>query len=286
MNATTALVIEGGGLRGAFSAGVAAELAAAGISAFDDIVAVSSGAPTAAYLAAGQPEEAVAIWRGYTHGAQLIAPWNLSRGRPLMDIDRLIGVFQNVVPLDAKQLARSSRRLWVGITDCRTGEGCRVLATPSNVFELLRATMALPVANGRVIEVDGMRAIDGGVAAPIPLDHALELRRDRTLFVLTRPRHYRRTVNSVSAWMIGWTYPRYPAVRRAMARHGHAANAVLDRIETLERSGAIGVIRPARALPLGRLSRDRVAIETTIAIGRATAREWLRAHPSWTRVAS
>src|ERR1700691_5879954 len=99
MKPSTALVIEGGGLRGAFSAGVAAELAAAGVPAFDDIVATSSGAPTAAYLATGRVDDGIAIWRGYTHGAQLIAVRNLTRGRPLMDIDRLIGVFQRVVPL-------------------------------------------------------------------------------------------------------------------------------------------------------------------------------------------
>jgi predicted patatin/cPLA2 family phospholipase len=281
MKPTTTLVIEGGGLRGAFSAGVAAELAAAGVPAFDDIIAVSSGAPTAAYLATGQAEDAVAIWRGYTHGTQLIAVRNLSRGRPLMDIDRLVGVFERVVPLDAQRLARSQSRLWVGVTDCRTGEARRIVATPRNIFELLRATMALPVANGRVIDVDGTLAIDGGVVAPIPLDHALDLRRDRTLLVLTRPRDYRRTTGAVAAWMIGWTYPRYPAVRRAMARHGDAANAVLDRIETLERARSIDVIRPSESLPLGRLSRDRAAIERTIAIGRAAARDWLRAHGEW-----
>jgi predicted patatin/cPLA2 family phospholipase len=281
MKPTTALVIEGGGLRGAFSAGVAAELAAAGVPAFDDIIAVSSGAPTAAYLATGQAEDGVAIWRGYTHGAQLIAIRNLPRGRPLMDIDRLVRVFERVVPLDAQQLARSPSRLWVGVTDCRTGEGRRIVATPRNVFELLRATMALPIANGRVVEVDGTLAIDGGVVAPIPLDHALGLRRDRTLLVLTRPREYRRTSNPLSAWMIGWSYPRYPAVRRAMSRHSHGANAVLDRIDALERAGAIDVIRPETALPLGRLSRDRAAIENALAIGRATARSWLRAHPAW-----
>ena len=281
MKPTTALVIEGGGLRGAFSAGVAAELAAAGVPAFEDIVAVSSGAPTAAYLATGRPEDGLAIWRRYTHGSQLIAVRNLSRGRPLMDIDRLIGVFERVVPLDAARLARSPTRLWIGVTDCRTGEGRRVLATPRNVFELLRATMALPVANGRVIDVDGTLAIDGGVVAPIPLDHALGLGRDRTLLVLTRPRTYRRRGGAISAWMIGWTYPRYPAVRRAMARHDRSANAVLDRIDALERTGAIHVIRPEAPLPLGRLSRDRGAIERAIAIGRATARDWLRAHPGW-----
>jgi predicted patatin/cPLA2 family phospholipase len=282
MKPTSTLVIEGGGLRGAFSAGVAAELAAAGVPAFDDIVAVSSGAPTAAYLATGQAEDAVTIWRRYTHGTQLIAFRNLSRGRPLMDIDRLVGVFERIVPLDAQQLARSQSRLWVGVTDCRTGEARRIIATPRNIFELLRATMALPVANGRVIDVDGTLAIDGGVVAPIPLAHALGLRRDRTLLVLTRPRDYRRNRGAVSAWMIGWTYPRYPAVRRAMARHGHTANEVLDRIDVLERTGAIDVIRPSEPLPLGRLSRDREAVERTIAIGRATARDWLRAHGEWT----
>lgn len=274
-------MIEGGGLRGAFSAGVTAELAAAGVPAFDDIVAVSSGAPTAAYLATGQPEDALAIWRDYTHGSQLIAVRNLSRGRPLMDIDRLIGVFERVVPLDAPRLASSPSRLWVGVTDCRTGEGRPIVATPHNVFELLRATMALPVANGRVIDLDGTPAIDGGVVAPIPLEHALGLGRDRTLLVLTRPRDYRRRSGAASAWLVGWTYPRYPAVRRAMARHRHAANGVLNRIEALDRTGAIAVIRPEAPLPLGRLSRDRAAIENAIAIGRATARAWLRANPGW-----
>jgi hypothetical protein len=66
-----------------------------------------------------------------------------------------------------------------------------------------------------------------------------------------------------------------------MRRHSRGANRVLDRIDTLERAGAIDVIRPEAPLPLGRLSRDRAAIESALAIGRATARTWLRAHPSW-----
>ena len=274
-------MIEGGGLRGAFSAGVTAELAATGVPAFDDIVAVSSGAPTAAYLATGQPEDGIRIWREYTHGRQLIAMRNLLRGRPLLDIDRLVGVFERVVPLDTPMLARSSTRLWMGVTDCRTGDCRPIVATPNNVFDLLRATMALPVANGRIIHVEGSPAIDGGVVAPIPLGHALGLGRDRTLLVLTRPRNYRRRSAAASEWLIGWTYPRYPAVRRAMARHTRAANEVLDRIEALERDGAIAVIRPKVPLPLGRLARSRAVIEEAIAIGRATAREWLRTHTTW-----
>lgn len=281
MRPSRAIVIEGGGLRGAFSAGVAAELAAAGVGPFDDIVAVSSGAPTAAYLAAGHIEDAVTIWREYTSGTQLIAARNLLRGRPIMDIDRLVGVFQRVVPLAASELARSPSRLWVGITDARTGEARAVVATPRNIFELLRATMALPVANGRVIDLDGTSAIDGGVVAPIPLDHALGLQRERTLFVLTRPEAYRRRPGALASWLIGWSYPRYPAVRRAMANHVAAANAVLDRIADLERAGSIAVIRPEVALPLTRLSRDRAAIEAAIDLGRAAARRWVETHRDW-----
>ena len=281
MKPTSALFIEGGGLRGAFSAGVAVELAASGVPAFDDVVAVSSGAPTAAYLAAGQPEEGLTIWRDYTHGRQLIALRNLPRGRALLDVDRLVGVFERVVPLDARRLASSPTKVWVAVTDCRTGEGKPIVATPHNVFDLLRATMALPVANGRVVTVDGTPAIDGGVVEPIPLGHVMGLRRERTLLVLTRPRDYRRGPAGATSWLVGLTYPRYPAVWRAMKRHNHAANAVLDRIETLERMGTVAVIRPDVPLPLSRLCRDPAAIRKAIAIGRAAARRWLAAHPTW-----
>lgn len=282
---TSTLVIEGGGLRGAFCAGVVGELSRAGV-AFDDVVAVSAGAPTAAYLAAGQVDDGLAIWREHTHGAQLIAARNLLRGRPVMDIDRLVGVFRHTVPLRAAALDHAPTRLWISITDCRSGDARYVRATSDNVFELLRAAMALPVANGRRIAIEGAASIDGGVVAPVPLDHGLSLGRDRLLVVLTRPIGYRRPARTLAARAIGWTYPDYPAVRRAFSVRTARANAVLDRVEELERAGELGVIRPVGEMPASRLSRRREDIVATLELGRQTAAAWLAAHPGWATSAS
>ena len=72
-----------------------------------------------------------------------------------MDIDRLVGVFERRVPLRPEALAAAETRLWIGVTDCRTGEVALVRATPGNIFSLLRATMALPVAYGKIVPVEG-----------------------------------------------------------------------------------------------------------------------------------
>jgi predicted patatin/cPLA2 family phospholipase len=270
-----ALLIEGGGLRGAFGAGVVAELAGRGAARFDDVIAVSSGAPTAAYLAAGQIEDALRIWEDHTHGAQLISPWNWLRGTPLLDVDGLVRVFDRQVPLDRARLHASATRCWVLVTHCETGRAELVRATESNALELLRATMAMPVAYGKVVDVEGVPYVDGGVADAVPIERALDFRRERTVVVLTQPRGYRRERRPALFYLMGKTYPRYPALARALAARADTANAALARIEDLERRGLVSVIRPAAPLPAGRLSTRRGDIRATIEAGRDAARAWL-----------
>jgi predicted patatin/cPLA2 family phospholipase len=287
--ASRVLLVEGGGLRGAFGAGVLEALLGGGFeqpAAFDDVIAVSSGAPTAAYAIAGQIADGVRIWEQYTSGDQLISPRNLLRGAPLMDIDRLVGVFERVVPLAADRLGSARTRLWIGVTDCRNGEGALVRATPSNVFSLLRATMALPVAYGKVVRVGGVPYVDGGVAAAVPIARVSELGgwsgssgdAPRPLAILTQPRGYRRTSGRVSALLMASTYPRWPALRRALLGRTESANRALDRVDELEGAGALSVIRPARALSAKRLSTRREDIVASIDAGRVAGRAWLRAN--------
>lgn len=273
--ARSVLILEGGGLRGAFSAGVLSELDRHGVQ-FSDVVAVSSGAPSAAYFTAGQTEDALTIWRDHTHSGQLVDPRNVFRGRPILDVDRLIGVFRTVVPLHPTGLAPGRARLHIGVTDCSTGLARYVSATPGNIFELLRGTMALPIAYGKVVKLDAYSVVDGGVTAPIALAHALSLDPERIVVVLTRPRGYRRRASWLGDRLIGWSYPRHPNLRRAMLAHTHNANQVAASVEQLEDEGRLSVIRPQRSLPAGRLTRDPAKIHATIELGRRAAHAWLR----------
>jgi predicted patatin/cPLA2 family phospholipase len=270
-----ALLVEGGGLRGAFSAGALAEFGAPGSPKIDDLVAVSSAAPTAAYLAAGQVEDGIRIWENYTHGSQLISPANWLRLSPLMAIDRLVQVFERTVVLDAARAESSSTRCWVSVTNCHSGEVEHVRATAGNMLPLLKATMAIPIAYGKVVHVGETPYVDGGVAHPVPVEHTLSLGRDHTVVILTQPRGYRRRPNPVIARFMALTYARYPALGPALKERWRVANRALETIESLEDQGRISVIRPRAPLPASRFSRRREDILATIAAGRAAARAWL-----------
>jgi predicted patatin/cPLA2 family phospholipase len=275
---TAALFVEGGGLRGAFSAGALAELAKADGPRFDDIVAVSSGAPTAAYMVAGQIDDGLSIWENFTHGDQLISLRNWLLASPLMDIDKLVGVFERTVPLDASRLEKATQRLWIVVTNCHTGRAEYVRATQANTLGLLKATMAIPIAYGRVIPIDGVPYIDGGVADAIPARHAVSMKRDRTVAILTRPRGYRRKNSPAFTYFMGRTYPKYPEIGRALSGRWKASNDALDLIDEMEARGEMSVIRPAGSLPAGRLSTRRDDILATIEEGRDAARKWIREH--------
>lgn len=278
------LVVEGGGLRGAFSAGVLAELASDGSLHLDACYATSSGAPSAAYLLTGQIEDAVRIWQDFTSGSQLIAPGRLLRGKSLMDLDRLIGVFQDRVRLHIERLA-SEAPLFISVTNCTNAQAEYLRCSQANAFDLLKATMALPFAYGPTISIEGTPYFDGGLVDSIPLQKALAHQAQRVIVVLTQPRGYRKRPAPQVAKLLSAYYRKYPALAAAFAQRFQRYNDCLDELERLEDRGDINVIRPQTRLPATRLSRDRQSIVASLNQGRKEARTWLRGaittrHPS------
>jgi predicted patatin/cPLA2 family phospholipase len=278
------LVVEGGGLRGAFSAGALAELARDGSLHLDACYATSSGAPSAAYLLTGQIEDAVRIWQDFTSGSQLIAPGRLLRGKSLMDLDRLIDVFRERVRLDVERLP-SETPLFVSVTNCTTAQAEHLRCSQDNAFALLKATMALPFAYGPTISIEGVPYFDGGLVDSIPLRKALTHQAERVIVVLTQPRGYRKHATPQVARLLAAYYRRYPALAAAFAERFRRYNDCLDELERREDAGEINVIRPQVKLPATRLSCNREDIVSTLNQGRMAARTWLRGaittrHPS------
>jgi predicted patatin/cPLA2 family phospholipase len=273
-NTDTVLVLEGGGLRGAFVAGVLGELARCEALRFSHIFATSAAAASAAYMIAGQIDRGLEIWRERTHGHQLISPRHLLRGRRLMDIEGLVEVFRGELSLDAARVELSTTTLRVAVTNCMTGCADHVRATRANIYELLAATMALPVVYGRVVSVDGVPYIDGGVADAIPLGAALELSPARIIVVSTRPSGYRKRPSRLGA-LLRYNYQRFPALWPALANRWEMYNQTIARVEALEREGRVQVIRPAQTLPASRMTRDRGRILETLALGQDAARAFI-----------
>jgi predicted patatin/cPLA2 family phospholipase len=274
LNSNTVLVLEGGGLRGAFVAGALGELAGCEGLRFSHIFATSAAAASAAYMVAGQIDRGLEIWRERTHGAQLISARHLLRGRSLMDIEGLVEVFRGELSLDAARVELSTTALCIAVTNCITGVADHVTANRNNVYELLKAAMALPVVYGRVVPVDGVPYIDGGVADAIPLGAALELAPARIIVVATRPSGYRKKPSRMGN-LLRYNYTQFPALWPALANRWQTYNRAIVRLEALEAEGRVQVIRPDRALPASRMTRDRGRILETMALGESAARAFL-----------
>ncbi|HTM44222.1 MAG TPA: DUF6363 domain-containing protein, partial [Polyangiaceae bacterium] len=160
-------------------------------------------------------------------------------------------------------------------TNCLSAQPEYLPCNASNGFDLLKASMALPLIYGPVVPIDGVPYIDGGLTDSIPLQKALEHDAARVIAVLTQPKGYRKRPALKTASLLALYYRKYPALAPAFAQRAARYNACLDALENLEEQGRISVIRPETTLPATRLSRDRPSILGTLEAGRTMARRWL-----------
>lgn len=276
------IVIEGGGLRGAFGVGVLAELDRLLSVRPAHVFATSSGAPNAAYFATGQIDDGVRIWEQRTHGSQLVDFANVVGKRPVMKIDELVAVFRGEIQLDAARLDDEGPGLHIAVTDVESGANRVLRATRDNVFALLTAAMAIPVAYGKVVPVERGLYIDGGFGAPVAIREALAMGLERVIVILTKPRGHRRKQNALSEWLQCSSYAAYPRARAAIRAKWKNYNETMDLIDAHEQTGQLIVVRPEAELPASRLSRSKARILASIELGRAAVRTRARELLSYT----
>jgi len=183
------LVLEGGGARAAYSAGVVHELARAGVRP-KAVIGCSSGSINAAFFASGQTQTVCDLWANYVAGKHFIS-WRRHLtpfAAPGLAIDDMLDrVMVGGGLFDATAATRGDPALYVAVTEVLSGQGVLVQPTRDNVIEWLRASLALPVGYNRIVHIEGRGYIDGGVAMPVPFDEPLEPPCDGpTVVVLTR----------------------------------------------------------------------------------------------------
>jgi predicted patatin/cPLA2 family phospholipase len=241
---TRALVVQGGGMRGAYAAGALTALFEE-TQGYDHVWATSSGAASAAYLLAGQPE-GLDIWKDHLHGRRLIKPLRYLSGRDFLDLDYLVDdVFRRRIPLDTRRLRRQSTPLWVPLTDAATGDVRYAdLAHHDQPFEVLRAAMALPGAVRRPVTIDGRGYVDGGVVDQFPLRRAIREGATEVTLILTRdPNHRPRDPGPVDTWL---ATRHLPALRPSLRRRNERLARELETLRNPPQGVTIRTVRPTK----------------------------------------
>ena len=263
------LVLEGGGMRALFTAGVLDALLDVKELDIDGIVGVSAGALFGVNYVSGQKERAIRYNKKYARDKRYMGFYSwITTGNAVNEEFAFYEIPFKLDVFDQEKFKQSKIDFYVVMTNVESGKPEYVLI--KDVFkqmEYLRATSALPFAS-KIIEINGKKYLDGGISDSIPIDYCEGLGYDKIILVLTRPKntHKEDKLN----FLYKLVYRKYPNLVERLINMGKDYEVVLKKIKDLENENKIFVIRPPEVLKIGRLEKNEDKIQNVYDIGLNT----------------
>ncbi len=251
-----ALVLEGGGMRGMYTAGVLDFLLEKQLF-FSDCYGVSAGACHCASYLSNQKGRAFRITIDYLDDPRYASMKSLVKTGDFFGVDMAYRKIPEELDLyDYEAFERYPGRFTVVVTNCRTGEAAYLpIRDMKREIMRLRASSSLPFF-ARVVNLNGTPYLDGGISDSIPLAKALQDGAKKALVVLTRDETYRKKPLK-GAKALSFFYGRYPALCKAMEERWKMYNRELEEVDRAEKAGRAFVIRPQKPVQLRRLEKDK-----------------------------
>lgn len=256
----TALVLEGGGMRGVFTSGVLDAFMKHDLT-FPYIVAVSAGACNGMSYVSHQPRRARISNIDYLARYKYIGLRHLVTQGCIFDRELLYDKFPNqYLPFDFDTFFSSPMTFEMVTTNCLTGQPMYLSERHDRqrTLDIVRASSSLPYVS-KIVDVDGIPMLDGGIVDSIPLQHAIDMGHPTNVLVLTRNRGYRDTGKDMK--IPRFIYRKYPRLRVVLSRRLAAYNAQLEYVERMEDEGRVICIRPERPMEVDRIEKDIAKLE-------------------------
>lgn len=271
----TGLVLEGGGMRGVFTSGVLDAFMKHGLY-FDYVVAVSAGACNGmSYISRQQG-------RARFSNIDMLAKYDYIGVRHLVtqgcifDPVLLYDRFPNeLVPFDYDTYFKYAHTFEMVTTNCLTGRAMYMTETSDRqrALDIVRASSSLPYVS-KIVSVDGIPMLDGGIVDSIPVERAMSLGHERNVVIATRNRGYRNTGRDYK--IPHFIYKNYPRLRVALSHRVEVYNRQLEMIERMEDEGSIVCLRPQRKMEVGRIEKDTAKLERLYDEGFRIGEEFCR----------
>ena len=266
------LVLEGGGMRGMYTAGVLDVLMEHGIS-FAHTVGVSAGACFGCNIKSHQVGRAIRYNKAFCADKRYASFGNWLRTGDLYSLDfayREVPLVRD--PFDLETYLSDSSHFTAVCTDIETGEPVYQdisEGTAEEIIDWIRASASIPVLS-RPVELDGHKLLDGGVADSIPWRWMLDQGYGKNVVVLTQPAGYRKEPNKLVPFLRVWLR-RYPKLVEELADRHLRYNASVEGLEEAERAGKLFVVRPSESVKAPAMVRDPEVLERIYQVGRRDA---------------
>ena len=248
------LVLEGGAMRGMYTAGVLDVFLDKNIKV-DGIIGVSAGVLFGVNYCSKQRGRAIRYNKKYCRNKNYMSLYSLLTTGNL--INKQFAFYD--VPLkhdifDIEEYKKSKTKFYATVTNVDTGLAEYIeLDDIIEQMEVLRATGAMPFVS-EMVEYEGKKYLDGALADSIPIYKCMEMGYDKIIVVLTKPKKYRK--KKYPAWITKLVYGKYPKLVEAINTRYRQYNDTMEKLEKLEDEGKIFVFRPSRKVEMSRVEKD------------------------------
>lgn len=268
MKMRTGLVLEGGGMRGLYTAGVLDVMMERGIEV-DHAVGVSAGAAFGVNIKSRQVGRAIRYNKRFCSDPRYASVGNLLRTGDLYSVDFAYReVPLRLDPFDVAALRANPMRFTVVCTDVETGEAVYrdIERGDDEDLDWIRASASVPML-ARPVALDGRRLLDGGIADSIPVSWMMAHGYERNMAILTQPAGFRKEPNGLMP-LLRVALRRYPRLVELLANRHERYNAQLDEVARLEAEGRLFVIRPSESVQAPISVKDPEVLERIYQVGR------------------
>lgn len=259
------LVLEGGAMRGMFTAGVLDVFLDEQIH-IDGIVSVSAGALFGVNLPSKQRGRVLRYNKKYLNDKRYMGWHSLFTTGNI--VNKEFAFYHLPFELDVfdqAAFARSGIDFYTVLTNVESGEAEYVkIHDAFEQMETLRATSAMPFVS-KMVEINGKKYLDGGIADSIPLRFCQQLGYDKIIVILTRPLDYRKT--PTNSLIFNAFYRRYPKLVERLTNRYVDYNRAVEDVIRLNEQGEIFVIRPSVTLPIRRIEKDVTKVQAMYDLG-------------------
>lgn len=249
------LVLEGGGMRGVYTAGVLDFFMEHDIEA-DGVIGVSAGACHATSYITKQIGRNFRVNTNYINDKRYCSLQSLIKTGSLFGMQMLFDEIPNRLdPYDYEAFDKRKCEMIVVTTNIETGEAdYHVIEDMVKDTPYIQASSSLPLLS-KVVEVDGKKLLDGGCADSIPFQYMRKRGYEKNIVVLTQAQNYRKGKNNLLP-IIRRNYREYPNLVKALERRHFQYNRSLDELAVLKEEGDTFVIRPSAPVTISRVEKN------------------------------
>lgn len=263
------IVLEGGAMRGMFTAGVLDTMMEKNIK-FDGMIGVSAGAVFGANYLSNQKGRVIRYNKKFNGDKRYMGVSSLIKTGNIVNTEFAYGVVPNELDrFDDDVFKASGVPYYVGITNIETGKAEYVKI--DGIYEqmdVLRASASMPFVS-KPVEINGQKYLDGGISDSIPYKKFMEMGYDKIVVVLTRDESYVK--KKISTLPVKVFYRKYPKLAERITERYNMYNNSVNDLKKLENEGKAFVIRPPEPIVIGKLEKDPDKLQGVYDMGVKTA---------------